>query len=348
MTRLMNFLLLTTLAMAITLSLSTNLEAQDVEVYSANPDYALQGDTDIEVQISGAGFEKGATVRFIRFETEEEGLIEVVGEVKVRGSTKLIARINVDSQAIVDDYNIEVTLRSGRRGKGTTRLFAVKPGNGNTDLVAKFCLDFDSGLSLSSDGGSIEGSNGASYQYCEDRAERVSIATGKGPGFNFESYNRSKGGWIRKVWVDFPGGAITATGVDEQGQPVDYATFVSGEYKVVIRFDKDEGGLDLGSLDIGESGQVSIFMGLFLPDGNFARLAHGSVPNPGVSNALYGNECVKGTEDAVVTRTAQHAWTIESYPGAPNVCLWDFEGGLENQPGVVVSFPYRFTLVEQP
>jgi hypothetical protein len=129
---------------------------------------------------------------------------------------------------------------------------------------------------------------------------------------------------------------------------VDYTTFVSGEYKVVIRFDKDEGGLDLGALDIGESGLVSIFMGLFLPDGNFARLAHGSVPNPGVSNALHGNECVKGTMDAVVTRTAEHRWTIGSYPGAPNVCLWDFDGGLENQPGVIFSFPYRFTVVAQP
>jgi hypothetical protein len=224
-------------------------------------------------------------------------------------------------------------------------------GDTNGDnLVADFCLDFLSGP-FTSDGTHIMGTDGELHDYCADRKQKVSIATGQGPGFEFDSYIRSNGDWIRKVRVDFPGGSVAASGYDEFGNELYSFVFLSGNYKMVYRFDQDEGGLDLGSLaNVGDIGYVSAFMGLFMPDGNFARLAHGSVPNPGVSRALYGNACVQDhTMDALVTRTGINpdTWTIETMEGQPNVCLWDFDSGLENQPGVVVSMPYKFTLTRQ-
>jgi len=338
------------LAIIVALMYPAVLMAQDVEVLSATPDYAVQGSENLEVRINGNGFEKGASVRFFLFDTEQPGGIEVVGDVIVRGSKTIIARINVDKDAVVDDYNIEVTLLSGRRGKGTTRLFAVKSNEQN--LVADFCLDFNGDPQLfpafSSDGQSATGTDGLVHDYCNSKTQRVSLATGSGPGFNFQSYDRSRGTYIRTVRVDFPGGGITAKVLDESGAMIDGRTFLSGSYNMLYRFDQDEGGLDFGSLLVGESGLVSVFMALRTPDIDFIRLAHGSVPNPGTSQALYGNECVKSTSDAYVTRTGKRTWTIESYPGTPNVCLWDFEAGLENQPGVLVSMPYKFTLTSQP
>ena len=225
-------------------------------------------------------------------------------------------------------------------------------GDTSTNLVADFCLDFDGDPNVfpafSSDGLSSTGTDGLTHDYCDSKTDRVSIATGSGPGFNFQSYNRSHGAYIRTVSVAFPGGGITARYIDKKGNLVNGRTFLSGPYNLLYRFDQDEGGLDFGSLDIDESGLVSVFMALRTPQIDFIRLAHGSVPNPGTSHALYGNECVKSTSDAYVTRTGDTTWTVESFPGSPNVCLWDFEAGLENQDGVLVSMPYKFTLTIQP
>jgi hypothetical protein len=53
---------------------------------------------------------------------------------------------------------------------------------------------------------------------------------------------------------------------------------------------------------------------------------------------------VKLTSDAVVERTIATTWTIGTMSGAPNVCLWDKNGGYELQTGVVVSMLYSFEI----
>jgi hypothetical protein len=223
--------------------------------------------------------------------------------------------------------------KGGKPGEGG-------PGRGSGNLAAEFCLNMATDSSIGTDRQAIAG-----YDYCHSRDERVSILTGSGPGFNFESYSRNKGTWVRSVYIDFPGSGITAKR-DLADEPVDLDTFTDGYYKIVYRFEQDLGGLDFGSLtDVGSIGSVSIWMAIETDDGaHRALMAHGSAPDPATSGHLNGNACVKETEDAVVTRTGDTTWTIESSPGAPNVCLWDKNGGYELQTGVMVSMPYSFEI----
>ena len=99
-------------------------QAQEVQVNSANPTSAEQGTLDLDVEISGRGFDNSAVVEFFPTGTSVPGGINVK-KVKVRGSKKIIATIDVDSEAVVDDFDIEISLSSGRRGRGST-LFSVK------------------------------------------------------------------------------------------------------------------------------------------------------------------------------------------------------------------------------
>ena len=51
--------------------------AQVIEVNAADPNSAEQGTEGLDVKLTGKGFEKGATVRFFLFDTEEDGGIIV-------------------------------------------------------------------------------------------------------------------------------------------------------------------------------------------------------------------------------------------------------------------------------
>ncbi len=99
-------------------------QAQDVQVNSADPSSAVQGTIDLDVEIAGSGFDNSAVVDFFVTGTTNPGGI-TVKKVKTRGSKKIIATINVADTATVVDFDIEVSLSSGRKGKGTT-LFSVK------------------------------------------------------------------------------------------------------------------------------------------------------------------------------------------------------------------------------
>jgi hypothetical protein len=112
-----------------TLLLSGVALAQDPQVNSANPSTALQG-TELDVEVSGSGFDNSAAVDFFVTGTTNPGGI-TVKKIKVRGSKKIIATIAIDAEAVVSDFDIEVRLSGSRTGKGT-ELFAVqKNDNGN-------------------------------------------------------------------------------------------------------------------------------------------------------------------------------------------------------------------------
>jgi hypothetical protein len=111
-------------------------QAQDVQVNSAYPSSAEQGTVELDVEITGDGFNNTAVVEFFPTGTSASGDIKVK-KVKVRGRKKLIATIDVDSEAVVGDFDIEISLSSGRRGRGTT-LFSVKKKSTdklNTELI---------------------------------------------------------------------------------------------------------------------------------------------------------------------------------------------------------------------
>ena len=100
------------------------VQAQAVTVDSVVPSSAEQGTVGLEVEISGNGFDSSAAVDFFVTGTTSPGGI-TVKSIKVRGSRKIIATIDVDLAAFVADFDIEVRLSNGRKGKGTT-LFKVQ------------------------------------------------------------------------------------------------------------------------------------------------------------------------------------------------------------------------------
>lgn len=104
--------------------------AQDPVVDSATPSSAIQGTLDLNVEIAGSNFGRGAVVRFLESCTPPDPCVEVdargvaVGNPKVKGSTKIEVKVNISEDAYVGDIDIQVELK-GRKGKGTT-LFKVQ------------------------------------------------------------------------------------------------------------------------------------------------------------------------------------------------------------------------------
>ena len=100
-----------------------------VTVKAAAPSSAYQGDT-LDVVVTGSGFDPSAKVQYFVSGTTNPGGITVTA-VKVANSGELTTTLVVSSDADLANFDIQVTLDNGRKGKGTT-LFSVmaKPNNG--------------------------------------------------------------------------------------------------------------------------------------------------------------------------------------------------------------------------
>jgi hypothetical protein len=95
-----------------------------VKVTSAVPSSAYQGTIALEVVVGGSGFDPSAKVQYFVAGTTNPGGI-TVKKVTFRNSNELVTSIDVAETADLASFDIQVTLSSGRKGKGTT-LFAVK------------------------------------------------------------------------------------------------------------------------------------------------------------------------------------------------------------------------------
>ena len=96
-----------------------------IKVTAATPASAVQGTTSLDVVVSGAGFDNSAKVQYFVSGTTNPGGI-TVKKVVFRNSKELVTTIDVADAADLASFDIQVTLSSGRKGKGTT-LFSVKP-----------------------------------------------------------------------------------------------------------------------------------------------------------------------------------------------------------------------------
>lgn len=123
-----------TLLILLSMVLMTAVQAQPVEVNSADPNNAEQGTVDFDVVIGGKGFDNSAEVTFFQIGTSNSDGIRV-NKTKVRGSKKIIATIDVDPEAFVGDWDIDIQLSGGRGGKGSF-LFKVaqKTHSGNNTV----------------------------------------------------------------------------------------------------------------------------------------------------------------------------------------------------------------------
>jgi hypothetical protein len=94
-----------------------------VEVTAAQPGEAFQGE-EIDVTVSGSGFDSGSSVSYLVTGTTDGSQVDVIS-VEYVSATELKTRIRPKDNAAVTAYDIEVQNSSGRKGKGTT-LFRVK------------------------------------------------------------------------------------------------------------------------------------------------------------------------------------------------------------------------------
>jgi hypothetical protein len=120
-------------------ALTPRIAHSQVAVTSANPPTAPQGTLSLDVTVSGSGFDSSAQVEFLLTGTTNPGGV-TVRKVKVTGPKKLVATIDVAENAVIDKFDIQVSLSGGRKGKGTS-LFAVVAKVSN-DPCATLGIDF--------------------------------------------------------------------------------------------------------------------------------------------------------------------------------------------------------------
>jgi hypothetical protein len=121
-------------------TLSLAHAAPPPKVQAANPNSALQGEA-LDVVISGMHFDNGSAVRFLVTDTDDDTQISV-GDVTYNANGTLTASVQVQGEALISEYDIEVTTTNGRRGKGTT-LFSVfsSNGGGQNQVLSTTCDD---------------------------------------------------------------------------------------------------------------------------------------------------------------------------------------------------------------
>jgi hypothetical protein len=109
-----------------------------VKVTAATPSSTVQGTVSLDVVVSGSGFDSTSKAQFFVTGTTNLGGITVKKTV-FRNSKEIVATIDVDDLAAIASFDIQVTLSSGRKGKGTT-LFSVQ--SKTLDPCAVAGLDF--------------------------------------------------------------------------------------------------------------------------------------------------------------------------------------------------------------
>jgi hypothetical protein len=104
--------------------------ASNVTVTAANPNSAAPGTVNLNVTVSGSGYKRGAAAKFFVTGTTDPGGV-TVNTTTFSSSSQVVATINVDANATIASYDVEVQNTDGSSGKGT-ELFAVNQNSKNT------------------------------------------------------------------------------------------------------------------------------------------------------------------------------------------------------------------------
>jgi hypothetical protein len=89
-----------------------------VQVTSTNPSAVPQGTTNLNVTITGSGFDKGSTSKWFVTGTTNPGGV-TVNSTAFKSSTQLTANLTVAADATIGGYDVVVTTATRRTGKGT-------------------------------------------------------------------------------------------------------------------------------------------------------------------------------------------------------------------------------------
>jgi hypothetical protein len=109
-----------------------------VKVTAATPSSTEQGTVSLDVIVSGSGFDNTASAQFFVTGTTNPGGI-TVKKTTFKNSKEVVATIEVADLAVIASFDIQVTLSSGRKGKGTTLFSVLKK---SSDPCATTGLDF--------------------------------------------------------------------------------------------------------------------------------------------------------------------------------------------------------------
>jgi len=180
---------LTALAL-VSVGVVQSASAQDIEVTGAVPSEAEQATVNLDVEITGNGFAKGARAAFLVTGTENPGGI-IVNRTTFVNTKKVIANIDVAETAVVGKFDIEVTSK-GRTGKGID-LFSVKAPSGNPsgDFLAGADFRDAPGDGVTSDGYALPTGCGA--------VDYVDLADPCGPSIYNVSNVSAHGYFLRTV-----------------------------------------------------------------------------------------------------------------------------------------------------
>ena len=104
-----------------------------IQVNGANPNNSAQGTTNLNVIVSGSGFKKGAKAQWFVTGTTNPGGV-TVNSTAFNNSGQLTTNITVAADAVIANFDIQVTNTDGRTGKGT-ELFAIKTKGASACIV---------------------------------------------------------------------------------------------------------------------------------------------------------------------------------------------------------------------
>lgn len=211
--------LIDTLIITLMLWAAASNAQTEVVVVSADPATAEQGTLALDVTVSGSGFEPGADVKFLQAGSNKGGGVSV-NSVLFVSPNELITNVDVAPDAVVGDYDIEVRVTRGRRGKGTTK-FAVQQKLTGKTLFAR--ADFQTQATVGSPGIYDDGElgflcGGYLFDYVDDDDSSADCAPAPGAqsGLN-NSPVASGGAWRLRLWEETPGDNPRTVTVDFSG-----------------------------------------------------------------------------------------------------------------------------------
>ena len=167
-----------------------------IKVTAATPSSAYQGTISLDVVVSGAGFDNSAKVQYFVSGTTNPGGI-TVKNVVFRNSKELVTTIDVADTALLANFDIQVTLSSGRKGKGTT-LFSVKAKPNETPLPTYPPARHSQ--SFTSNGGTTAATSRL-YMFGGDNSDGIAMG---------DLWSYANAGSTGATWTYIPGGNVDA------------------------------------------------------------------------------------------------------------------------------------------
>jgi hypothetical protein len=333
-----------------------------VIVTGIDPSSADQGQK-LTVKVVGSGFEDGASIRFLVKGSTDDTQISA-GPARFipadpewdgtdwEGSDSLESTIEVQPQALVTDYEVEVSASKGRKGKGTTFFFTVKSNQATTQCSFEFEAEFRDAVD-----------DGIRTDFPEDDPKSY-VASG-GEGFRLDtngSQQLERKNDTRWVTIDFSAHAACDPGLNPGAVAAGFCSGLKGvdlriEHQVQVR-------PGLCSLDWQVPEESSMLQTVVI---NFLNDPDGLVDDPsglmidpdengsgprslklsyGCQAQFLDESYFDPAHQALVTRINENTWTIEG----SDACLVTQLSYPLQEPGAtptIVHMPFKLTIVAQ-